>query len=145
MALVSDSRLTQTLLPKVKTESAPENRALVYEALGNQHDVNPIDLGLLADSEQSQHARLRALKAWTEAACRQNTQLSLDLAYASRISELKEAALNHDDFAERRVALFSLAYVKNDPFARSAIDVISKESDSVKIRGLARGMLNSQP
>lgn len=145
LALVSDSRLTQILLPKVKTESDPGNRALVYEALGNQHDVNPIDLGLLADSEQSQHARLRALKAWTEAAGRQNTQLSLDLAYASRISELKEAALNHDDFAERRVALFSLAYVKNDPSARSAIDVISKESDSVKIRGLARGMLNSQP
>jgi len=145
LALVSDSRVTQILLPKVKTESDPENRALVYEALGNQHDVNPRDLGLLADSEQSQHARLRALKAWTEAASRQNTLLSFDPASASRISELKEAALNHDNFAERRVALFSLAYVRNDPSARSAIDVISKESNSSKIRGLARGMLNSQP
>ncbi len=145
LALNSDSRLTQMLIPKVKAETDPSNRALVYEALGNQLDANSLSLGSLADSEENEYARLRALKAWTEAAARQNTPLLADVSSSNRIAELQNAALKHEDFAERRVALIALAFVRYDQTARAAIDLIARESSSPKIRALAQGLLNNQP
>jgi len=141
LALVSGSRHTQTLLPKLALETDPFNRGLVYEALGNQADASPAALAALADAEKNDHAQLRALKAWTESAARQNASLSADPGSAARIATLQEAALHHADFAERRVALFALGFARNDSAAREAIGRVAQNSGSEKIRALARGLL----
>lgn len=142
LALVADSRLTQSLMPKIKTETDPSDRALVYEALGNQLDANPPSLGALADAEADDYARLRALKAWTEAAGREGVSLSADPASPPRIAELQDAAINHPDFAERRVALFALGFVRQDAAARAALERVADTSQSEKIRALALGLLS---
>jgi len=141
LALVTDSRLTQSLMPKIKAEIDSSDRALVYEALGNQLDANTISLGALADAEADEYARLRALKAWTEAAGREGVSLSTDPASPPRIAELQDAAINHPDFAERRVALFALGFVRQDAAARDALEIIAQRSSSEKIRALADGLL----
>jgi hypothetical protein len=128
-------------MPKVALEQDPFNRSLVYEALGNQLDASPVALAALADSEKDDYAQLRALKAWTESASRQNLPLAVDSGSAARITKLQEAALSHPDFAERRVALFALGFARNDPAARGAIGRIAQDSGSEKIRALARGLL----
>lgn len=143
LALVSESRQTQTLMPKVISERDPFNRALVYEALGNQIDANARALGALADAESDSYARLRALKAWTESAARDGLPLAGDSASSARVAELQRAALSHPDLAERRVALFALGLVRQDATARPAIESIAQESTSEKIRALARGLLGS--
>jgi HEAT repeat protein len=143
LALVSESRQTQFLMPKVALEPDPFNRSLVYEALGNQLDASPVALAALADSEKDDYAQLRALKAWTESASRQNLPLAVDSGSAARITKLQEAALSHPDFAERRVALFALGFARNDPAARGAIGRIAQDSGSEKIRALARGLLSN--
>lgn len=143
LALVSESRQTQTLMPKVISEKDPFNRALVYEALGNQIDANARALGALADAESDSYARLRALKAWTESAGRDGLPLAGDSASSARVAELQRAALSHPDLAERRVALFALGLVRQDATARPAIESIAQESTSEKIRALARGLLGS--
>jgi HEAT repeat protein len=142
LALVSESRQTQSLMPKVSIEQDPFNRGLVYEALGNQLDASPVTLAALADSERDDYAQLRALKAWTESAARQGTPLSTDPGSAARIAKLQEAALNHTDFAERRVALFALGFARNDPAAKEAIGRIAQESESEKMRALAHGLIS---
>jgi hypothetical protein len=142
LALVSDSRQTQALWPKLALETDPFDRGLVYEALGNQLDASPAALAALADSEKDDYAQLRALKAWTESASRQNAPLSADPGSAARVAKLQEAALNHADFAERRVALFALGFARNDPAAKEAIGRIAQDSGSEKIRALARGLLS---
>jgi HEAT repeat protein len=144
LALISESRQTQALLPKLALETDPYNRGLVYEALGNQLDASPAALASLADSEKDDYVQLRALKSWTESASRQNLPLAADPGSATRIAKLQEAALNHDDFAERRVALFALGFARNNPAAREAIERIAQDSGSEKIRALASGLLSDQ-
>ena len=144
LALVSESRQANALMPKVASEKDPFNRALVYEALGNQIDAKSRALGALADAETDSYARLRAIKAWTEAACRENLPLAADSASPARVAELQSAALRNPDFAERRVALFALGLVRHDPTARSAIERVAEDSTSGKIRALARGLLAGQ-
>ena len=141
LALVSESRQTPALMPRVAAEKDPFDRALVYEALGNQTDANTRALGSLADAETDSYARLRALKAWTESAGRENLPLAGDSASPTRVAELQAAALSHPDFAERRVALFALGFARRDSVARPAIEHIAQESTSEKIRGLAAGLL----
>jgi hypothetical protein len=141
LALVTDSRLTQSLMPKIKAEIDSSDRALVYEALGNQLDANITALGQMADAEQDRYAKLRALKAWTEVAGREGVLLSADPFASTRIVELQDAAMSHPDFAERRVALFALAFVRQDPTARTVLEQIARESRSEKIRALAQGLL----
>jgi hypothetical protein len=143
LALVSESRQTQHLMARVASENDSYNRALVYEALGNQIDANPQALGALADAETDSHARLRALKAWTESAGRENLPLAGDSASSARVSELQRTALSHPEFAERRVALFALGLVRQDARARAAIEKIVQGSSSDKIRELAQGILKS--
>lgn len=141
LALVSESRQTPALMPRVAAEKDPFDRALVYEALGNQTDANTRALGSLADAETDSYARLRALKAWTESAGRENLPLAGDSASPTRVAELQAAALSHPDFAERRVALFALGFARRDSVVRPAIEHIAQESTSEKIRGLAAGLL----
>ena len=141
LALISESRLTQRLIPKIQTEKDPADRALIYEALGNQLDADPVSLGALADVENDDHARLRALKAWTASAGRHGVLISSDPAALPRVGELKNAAINHPDVAERRVALFALGFVKNDALARTAIQQVAQDTKSEKIRALALGFL----
>lgn len=144
LALVSESHQANTLMPRVASEKDPFNRALVYEALGNQIDANAGALGALADAETDSYARLRALKAWTESSGRENLPLAADSESPARVAELKGAALSNPDFAERRVALFALGLVRHDPTARSAIERVAEDSTSSKIRALARGLLSGQ-
>lgn len=144
LALVSESRQTQALMPRVAVEKDPFDRALVYEALGNQIDANTRTLGSLADAETDGYARLRALKAWTESAGRENLPLAGDSASATRVAELQSAALSHPDFAERRVALFALGFARHDSIVRPAIERIAQESASERIRALAQGLLSGQ-
>jgi hypothetical protein len=144
LALVSESRQTPALTPRVAAEKDPFDRALVYEALGNQTDANTRALGSLADAETDSYARLRALKAWTESAGRENFPLAGDSASPTRVAELQAAALSHPDFAERRVALFALGFARRDSVVRPAIERIAQESTSEKIRDLAQGLLSGQ-
>lgn len=144
LALVSESRQTPALMPRVAAEKDPFDRALVYEALGNQTDANTRALGSLADAETDSYARLRALKAWTESAGRENLPLAADSASPTRVAELQAAALSHPDFAERRVALFALGFARRDSVVRPAIEHIAQESTSEKIRALALGLLSGQ-
>jgi HEAT repeat protein len=141
LALVSESRQSPILLQILASEKDPFHRSLVYEALGNQLDANIPQLGNLADSETDGHAKLRALKAWTESAGRENLPLAGDIGSISRVEELQSIALDHPDFSERREALFALGLVRRDPVARPAIMRIARESTSGKIRNLARGLL----
>jgi HEAT repeat protein len=141
LALISESRQAQTLMPRVAIERDPFKRALVYEALGNQIDANARALGALADAESDSYARLRALKAWTESVGRENLPLAGDSTSPARVDELQDAALSHPDFAERRVALFALGFARHDSTVRPAIERIAQESTSEKIRALAAGLL----
>jgi len=144
LALVSESRQSPILLQRLASEKDPFLCSLVYAALGNQLDANIPQLGNLADSETDDHAKLRALKAWTESAGRENLPLAGDVASISRVEELQSIALDHPDFSERREALFALGLVRRDPMARPAIARIAQDSSSEKIRNLARGFLADQ-
>ena len=111
--------------------------------MGKQLDANTPSLGALADAEADDYTRLRALKAWAETAGREGVSLSTDPASSPRIAGLQDAAINHPDFAERRVLLFALGFVRQDAAARAALEVISQSSNSEKIRAWANGLLTN--
>lgn len=143
LTMVSESRQSDRLVAKLSLESDSENRALIYEAWGNQMDANPSQLAKFADSEADPAVRLRALKAWTESGARQNLALASDSPSQARLEELRDMALAHTDFGERRVALFALGNVSQEPAVQTLLGEIARESGSEKIRALALGLLRN--
>lgn len=143
LALASDSKLSAPLIEQLSAELDASTRLLIYEALGNQLDGDPVALLALASSENDASAKLRALKAWTDVAGRQELQLEPSPTILASLELLRQTAMDCPDYGERRVALFALGALRADPAVQNILTSISKTSTSPKIQALAGGLLRN--
>ncbi len=143
LALASDSKLSAPLVEQLSAESDASARLLIYEALGNQLDGDPVALLALASSESDTSAKLRALKAWTDVTGRQELPLEGSPNILASLEQLRQTAMDCPDFTERRVALFALGALRADPIVQNILTSISQTSTSPKIQALAGGLLRS--
>lgn len=139
LAYRPEARLGQQLLRLSGQENDASLRRKAYEAAGQQLDVTPLQMAVVADNEQDPAARLRAERAWGMTVGRTENQEDRRRFDTEAVPRLVTEALINSDPGEQRAALQALAMARTAE-SKSALEKIARETTSPQLSKLAAGM-----
>ena len=139
----TEARYGQILLGRIPLEPDPGLREKVYEATGAQSDTLPAQMAVAARQESDPAARLRAQRAWAMTVGNTSNPEDRRRFDTEAVPYLQQEALQNPDPGEQRAALQALALAGTEA-ARLALEKISVQSASPRLRKLAEGMAKKQ-